>query len=115
MPLSEHNAPGFYYQVKWRRRDSSSAANRNREYSERTFTGNVSQMTIYDQPIYKAYEIYVLALNSIGEAVSPPKMYIGFSSEDSKYIQTTFNHVSIVNVIYINKTNIVYHCYLDIK
>ena len=82
MPLNEHNAPGFYYLVKWRRRESGSG--KHKEFTERIVDSNVSQLTVRDQPIYKPYEIYVLALNSIGEAVSPPRMYIGYSSEDGK-------------------------------
>ena len=78
MILHEQNAPGFYYLVKWRRHDLASGE----PYQERVVDADQNLLTIENQPIYKPYEIYVLAINEIGEAVSPPRMFIGYSAED---------------------------------
>ena len=81
MGKEEQNAPGFYYLVKWRRHDSAEVA----KFDERRVTENDEEFTIENQPIYKPYEIYVLAINTMGDAVMPPQMMIGYSSEDGKY------------------------------
>ena len=80
MPEEEHNAPGFYYQVRWRRHDATSGAVE--QYEDRAVDPSSSTLMVEGQPVYKPYEIYVLAINEIGEAVSPPKMVIGYSGEN---------------------------------
>lgn len=80
MPKDEHNAPGFYYLVKWRRHDLVEQ----QEFFERIIAADQSSLTISDQPVYKPYELYVLAVNRMGEAVSPPKMVVSYSSEDGE-------------------------------
>ena len=79
--MEEHNAPGFYYLVKWRRHD---LAGTKPEFKEITVEADVNRLVVDDQPIYKPYDIYVLSINSVGEAVYPPKMHLGHSSEDGK-------------------------------
>ena len=81
MPITEHNAPGFYYLLRWRRHDSTNQ----RSFLEVTLDSSVGEYVVENQPIYKAYDIYVLAVNHVGEAVSPPKMYRGHSGEDGNY------------------------------
>ena len=80
MSKDEHNAPGFYYLVKWRRHDLVERE----DFHERIVAADQSSLTISDQPVYKPYELYVLAVNRMGEAVSPPRMVVGYSSEDGK-------------------------------
>ena len=80
MPISEHNAPGFYYLLKWRRHDVTNK----RDFEEVLLEKSVGEYVIPNQPIYKSYDIYVLAVNQVGEAVSPPKMYRGHSGEDGE-------------------------------
>lgn len=82
MPLEEQNAPGFYYLVRWRRRDLSSS----KDYEEQTVDASTNNLTVIGQPIYKAYEIFVLAINEIGEAASKPRLVIGHSSEAGTHV-----------------------------
>ena len=77
MPKTEHNAPGFYYLVKWRRDDVKS-----QPFEERIVDSTVNKVVVPDQPIYKPYEIYVLAINEVGEAVLKPRKTVGYSAED---------------------------------
>ena len=98
MPIEEHNAPGFYYIVKWRRLENhavltldsimaaaAAAADQDEssanEFEERTIDGATGSLSLISQPVYKPYIIYVLAANEIGEAASEPVPVIGFSSE----------------------------------
>lgn len=78
MPKTEQNAPGFYYLVKWTQHGREGSG----EFQERVVDVATNSLTIKDQPIFQAYEIYVLALNQVGEAVAPPQMKIGYSAED---------------------------------
>ena len=80
MPKSDHNAPGFYYVVKWRRRDLAIPE----EFHEVIVPADRSSLIVSHQPIYKPYELYVLSVNRMGEAVLPPKMVVGYSSEDGE-------------------------------
>ena len=76
----EHNAPGFYYLVKWRRHDIKGGA-----WEERVVDRGTHVYTVPDQPIYKPYEIHVLAINEVGEAVLKQKVEVLYSSEDGEY------------------------------
>jgi len=78
MSEEEHNGPGFYYVVRWRRHDLAPSA----KFEERPVDSKSSVAVIDGQSVYKPYEIYVLAVNDAGDAVSPPLMHIGYSSED---------------------------------
>ncbi|ELT96380.1 hypothetical protein CAPTEDRAFT_147499 [Capitella teleta] len=82
MPPEQQNAPGFYYLVKWRRHDTVVAPS----FEERILDADQDELIISEQPIYKPYEIYVLAVNEVGEAVAPPKMTIGYSGEDGEFL-----------------------------
>lgn len=83
MPLEQQNAPGFSYLVKWRRHDTVEDP----PFEERILEANQDELIIAGQPIYKPYEIYVLAVNEAGRAASPPKMTIGHSGEDGRFDQ----------------------------
>ena len=78
MHTEEQNAPGLYYLVKWQRHDSAEVAN----FEERIVDETQDELTIENQPIYKPYEIYALAINTMGDAVMPPQMVIRYSGED---------------------------------
>ena len=78
MPLEEQNAPGFHYLVRWRRHDLTTTTT----YEERTVAAKSNSLVMEGHPIYKPYEIFVLAINEIGDAASPPRMALGYSSED---------------------------------
>jgi len=90
MTGEEHNGPGFYYVVRWRRHDLSPTA----KFEERPVDSQSNVLVVDGQSVYKPYEIYVLAVNDAGDAVSPPRMLIGYSSEDgtrtSQSRHTTF-------------------------
>jgi len=79
MTEEEHNGPGFHYVVRWRRHDLAPTA----KFEERPVDSKSNMEIIDGQSVYKPYEIYVLAVNDAGDAVSPPRMLIGYSSEDS--------------------------------
>ena len=78
MTEEEHNGPGFHYVVRWRRHDLAPTA----KFEERPVDSKSSMVIIDGQSVYKPYEIYVLSVNDAGDAVSPPRMLIGYSSED---------------------------------
>jgi len=80
MTDEEHNGPGFHYMVRWRRHDLAPTA----KFEERSVASKSSMVIIDGQSVYKPYEIYVLAVNDAGDAVSPPRMVIGYSSEDGQ-------------------------------
>jgi len=78
MSAEDHNGPGFYYVVRWRRHDLAPTA----KFEERPVDRESNVLVVDGQSVYKPYEIYVLAVNDAGDAVSPPRMLIGYSSED---------------------------------
>jgi len=83
MSNEEHNGPGFYYVVRWRRHDLAPSA----KFEERPVDSKSNMVMIDGQSVYKPYEIYVLAVNDAGDAVSPPLMHIGYSSEDGSSVR----------------------------
>ena len=80
MEQIEHNAPGFHYLVRWKRYDAPEST----EFSTRTVAAETARLVLGDQPIYRPYEVYVLAVNSVGEAVTAPRAVIGYSGEDGE-------------------------------
>ena len=75
IPVEEQNAPGFYYIVRWRRLagDNSSssrpgASGAEYDVQERTIDAATSTLTLSGQPVYRPYEMVVLAANEMGEA-----------------------------------------------
>ena len=107
MPVEEHNAPGFYYIVKWRRLPNEAGADfatfasafgdhngddTTNEFEERTIDAATDSLTLISQPVYKPYIIYVLAANEIGEAASDPVPIVGFSSEAGTFVKCHYNY-----------------------
>ena len=92
MTVEEHNGPGFHYVVRWRRHDLAPTA----KFEERPVDSQSNMVIIDGQSVYKPYEIYVLAVNDAGDAVSPPRMLIGYSSEDGtrRHVTSHSTHVS---------------------
>jgi len=82
MSPEEHNALGFHYLVKWRRHDLGATGG---QYEERTVDAGSNTLTVDGQSVYKPYEIYVLAINEVGEAASAPRVVIGYSGEDGMF------------------------------
>ena len=80
MPLDQQNAEGFHYLVRWRRHDVIPMTS----YDDRTVDASSNSLIIDNVPVYKPFEIYVLAINEVGEAVSPPVMSIRYSAEDGQ-------------------------------
>lgn len=62
---------------------SSSAVGGSTEYGvqERTIDSATNTLTISGQPVYRPYEMVVLAANEMGEAASRPRPVVGYSSE----------------------------------
>jgi len=88
IPVMEQNAPGFYYIVRWRRlaenSTSSTAAagwGTEQDVQERTIDAATNTLAISGQPVYRPYEMVVLAANEMGEAASRPRPVVGYSSE----------------------------------
>jgi len=61
----------------------SEAVDRGTEYDvqERTIDAETDTLTISGQPVYRRYELVVLAANEMGEAASRPRPVVGYSSE----------------------------------
>jgi len=51
------------------------------DVQERTIDAQTDTLTIAGQPVYRPYEMVVLAANEMGEAASRPRPVIGYSSE----------------------------------
>ena len=83
MSDEDQNGPGFYYVVRWRRHDLAAAPTA--QFDERPVDSRSNMAVVDAQSVYKPYEIYVLAVNDAGDAVSPPRMLIGYSSEDGPW------------------------------
>jgi len=92
--VEEQNAPGFYYIVRWRRlaaADNSSrwppagggggGAAAEYQVHERTIDAATDTLTLSGQPVYRPYEMVVLAANEMGEAAPRPRTVVGYSSE----------------------------------
>jgi len=51
------------------------------DVQERTIDAQTDTLTIAGQPVYRPYEMVVLAANEMGEAASRPRPVVGYSSE----------------------------------
>lgn len=76
---SEHNGPGFFYKVFWRRDDIPDGQYRQEKINDYT----QSKYIINDQPTYVPYRIKVEAHNSMGQATVSAKEVIGYSGQNS--------------------------------
>jgi hypothetical protein len=78
MPEIEHNAPGFKYEVKWRKEDEGESEWHTREVTD----WRVGEIIIPNQPTYRPYTIQVRALNSKGDSSMAPTKVRGHSGQD---------------------------------
>ncbi|RWS06138.1 neuronal cell adhesion molecule-like protein [Dinothrombium tinctorium] len=77
MPQIEHNAPGFFYKVYWKRDDIP-----NSKYESKIITDwRKNKLVIENQPTFKPYRIKVEAHNKKGQAHTVATEVIGFSGE----------------------------------
>ncbi|XP_050669653.1 neuroglian [Leptidea sinapis] len=78
MPQIEHNGPGFYYLVSWRRNISGAA------WSEQQVRDwNQNELVVTNTPTFQPYKIKVVAVNSKGTSNVAPVEVIGWSGEDT--------------------------------
>ncbi|XP_075525706.1 neuroglian-like [Dermacentor variabilis] len=78
MPPIEHNAPGFFYKILWKRHDIPGAT-----WSERVIEDwKQNRLVVPDQPTFKPYRIKVEAYNRLGQANTAPMEVIGYSGEN---------------------------------
>lgn len=88
MPEVEHNAPGFGYQILWKR--DKPGYDWNFEIIT-DYTKN--ELVINRQPTYQRYKINVIAFNNKGKSIKPPKQIVGYSGADGKFqIEATESH-----------------------
>lgn len=78
MDRKQHNAPGFFYKVYWKREDIPSA-----EYNTHDIKDwKESKYVIMNQPTFVPYRIKVEAHNSLGQSSMAPDEVIGYSGQD---------------------------------
>ncbi|XP_064485418.1 neuroglian-like [Ornithodoros turicata] len=84
-PMSpiEHNAPGFFYKVLWKRDDLPDASWNSRIIEDWRQHSHV----VYDQPPCKPYRIKVEAYNRRGQAHTAAYEVLGHSGEDEEGCQ----------------------------
>lgn len=78
MPPAEHNAPGFFYRVLWKRDDLPKAPWKYRHIED----WKQDRLVLIDQPTYKPFRIKVEARNRKGKANSSAAKVVGYSGED---------------------------------
>ncbi len=78
MPQIEHNAPGFFYRVFWKRQDSDDGW-----MMEDIHDWQQTRFVVSNTPAYTPYTIKVEALNSRGQAYTPARHITGYSGEIS--------------------------------
>nr|XP_032528918.1 neuroglian isoform X2 [Danaus plexippus plexippus] len=78
MPQIEHNGPGFYYLVSWKRNISGAAWS-----EEQVRDWATTEYVIPNTPTFKPYKIKVIAVNSKGTSNVAPVEVIGWSGEDT--------------------------------
>ncbi|KAH9364561.1 hypothetical protein HPB48_021047 [Haemaphysalis longicornis] len=78
MPPIEHNAPGFFYKVLWKRDDLPDATWSSRLIEDWKQNRHVE----YGQPTFKPYRIKVEAHNRRGQAHTAATEVIGYSGEN---------------------------------
>ena len=77
MPREDHNAEGFHYRVGHRPLDGRGTM----AISEVTDPTR-GELIVYDVPIFQKYEIFVQAVNELGEApILGGERKIGYSGE----------------------------------
>lgn len=90
----EHNAPGFFYKVLWKRDDVPDAPWNSRVVEDWRQHSHVE----YGQPTFKPYRIKVEAHNSRGQAHTAATEVLGYSGEDVPvYAPRDFKLESVVD------------------
>jgi len=93
----QQNGPGFHYVIHWRRQqnqrtfkqyeqsnDSVSRGGQN-EFEERRAAANTTELILGGLPVFCAYDVYVVSVNDIGQAVTAPQLVTAFTGEDGLY------------------------------
>ena len=71
----ERNGPQFYYLVGYKQLHET-------DYKEETITnGDIGELVVEGQPIFKPYNIYIQSGNKVGKSYNK-KQLIAFSGED---------------------------------
>lgn len=84
MERAEHNGPGFFYQVKYRKHNPDDPDAE--EYTVINITDpETNSITVEPTETYEPYDIQVMAFNDLGEASQPPTEIVGYSGEDSMF------------------------------
>lgn len=86
MPRIEHNAPGFFYRVKYKRKDIENTAEETSWITEDIHDWRQGNIVKYGMPVFKPYRIKVEAHNRKGAAHTHAVEVIGYSGEDSEYL-----------------------------
>lgn len=89
MPPLEHNAPGFFYRVYYKRRDLEDTASETGWLSEDIPDWKQGSLAKYGMPVFKPFRIKVEAHNRKGSAHTSPVEVIGYSGEDSEFIRVS--------------------------
>lgn len=77
MPPSEHNGPGFFYRVYWKRQADDV------EWKMETVANwSQTELVLHHQPTFQPYLIKVEAHNALGQANVAAKTVTGYSGED---------------------------------
>ncbi|XP_068626335.1 neuroglian isoform X1 [Battus philenor] len=78
MPQIEHNGPGFYYLVSWRRNITGQPWN-----DQQVTDWQETELVVPNTPTFQPYRIKVIAVNSKGTSNVAPVEVIGWSGEDT--------------------------------
>ncbi|XP_061709263.1 neuroglian isoform X3 [Cydia pomonella] len=93
MPQIEHNGPGFYYQVSFKRNDTGEG------WTDQTVQDwRQSELLVPNTPTFVPYKIKVVAWNSKGASNVAPVEVIGWSGEDKPLLApTNFTLVEVIS------------------
>ena len=89
MPRPEHNGEGFHYKVGYRRLDDRGPMS-----TSQVWDPSISELIVYDVPIFQKYELFVQSVNGKGEApILGGERKVGYSGEGRKCW-------AVMNVVY---------------
>lgn len=98
MPPIEHNAPGFFYKVFWRRDDQPGSSWAFRVIND----WHASELTVPDQPTFRPYRVKVEAHNVRGQADIAAVEMLGHSGQ----ARPTMAPGALANVSAVGPTNV---------
>ena len=94
MPMIEHNAPGFFYKVYWKRNDDLGSRWEYRQIDD----WQRNRLVIEGQPTFKEYRIKVEAHNRRGQAHMVATEIVGYSGEDRpNQAPRNFRHLETID------------------